>query len=68
MQAIFKKLQLTPVKFNKDGDLDKDEFATLTVDIPIVDSVQAEKVQELLGLLSKELIYIEVYGTQQEAE
>ena len=32
MDAKLKKIQITPVKFNKEGDVQKEEFATLTFD------------------------------------
>ena len=68
MEAIFKKLQLTPIKFNKDGDVSKEEFATLTVEIPMDSAGQREKVQDLLKLLSLETIFIDVYKTRKPQE
>ena len=35
MDAKLKKIQITPVKFNKDGDVQKEEFATLTFEVPL---------------------------------
>ena len=65
MEAIFKKLQLTPIKFNKDGDLQKSEFATLTVEIPMDSAGQREAVRDLLDLLSKEDIYVQIHRNKE---
>ena len=35
MDAKLKKIQITPVKFNKEGDVQKEEFATLTFEVPL---------------------------------
>ena len=68
MQAIFKKVQVIPIKFDKDGDFQKEAFATLTIEIPMDSTGQREAVMELLELIRQELIYVNVYGTEQEAK
>ena len=68
MEAYFKSLKLTPIKFDKEGDVSQPQMATFTVDIPMDSPIQHEKVQELLDLLSKEFIYIDVYKTRKPEE
>ena len=62
MDAKLKKIQITPVKFNKDGDVQKEEFATLTFEIPIDSLTQREEVMSLFELLSREWVRVEVEG------
>ena len=49
MDAKLKKIQITPVKFDKDGDVQKEEFATLTIEVPMDSAGQREAIMELLG-------------------
>ena len=62
MDAKLKKIQVTPVKFNKDGDVQKEEFATLTFEVPIDSLTQRQEIMTLFELLSREWMRIEVEG------
>ena len=62
MDAKLKKIQITPVKFNKDGDVQKEEFATLTFEVPLDSLTQRQEVMALFDLLSREWVKIEVEG------
>ena len=62
MDAKLKKIQITPVKFNKDGDVQKEEFATLTFEVPLDSLTQREEVMSLFETLSREWVRIEVEG------
>ena len=62
MDAKLKKIQITPVKFNKDGDVQKEEFATLTFEVPLDSLTQRQEVMVLFDLLSREWMRIEVEG------
>ena len=62
MDAKLKKIQITPVKFNKDGDVQKEEFATLTFEVPLDSLTQRQEVMTLFETLSREWVRIEVEG------
>ena len=62
MDAKLKKIQVTPVKFNKDGDVQKEEFATLTFEVPLDSLTQRQEVMTLFEMLSREWVRIEVEG------
>ncbi len=62
MDAKLKKIQITPVKFNKEGDVQKEEFATLTFEVPLDSLTQRQEVMALFDLLSREWVRIEVEG------
>ena len=62
MDAKLKKIQITPMKFNKDGDVDKEEFATLTIEVPMDSAGQRDAIMELIGLLNREWVQVVVEG------
>ena len=62
MDAKLKKIQITPVKFNKDGEVQKEEFATLTFEVPLDSLTQRQEVMSLFEALSREWMRIEVEG------
>lgn len=62
MDAKLKKIQITPVKFNKEGDVQKEEFATLTFEVPLDSLTQRQDVMSLFDTLSREWVRIEVEG------
>ncbi len=62
MDAKLKKIQITPVKFNKDGDVQKEEFATLTFEVPLDSLTQRQEIMSLFETLSREWVRIEVEG------
>ena len=60
MDAKLKKIQITPVKFNKDGDVQKEEFATLTFEVPLDSLTQRQEIMTLFESLSREWMRVEV--------
>ena len=62
MDAKLKKIQITPMKFDKDGDVQKEEFATLTIEVPMDSAGQREAVIAMLQLLSREWVVLSVEG------
>ena len=62
MDAKLKKIQITPVKFNKDGDVQKEEFATLTFEVPLDSLTQRQEIMTLFETLSREWVRVEVEG------
>jgi hypothetical protein len=62
MDAKLKKIQITPMKFDKDGDVQKEEFATLTIEIPMDSAGQREAIVAMLQLLSQEWVILHVEG------
>lgn len=62
MDAKLKKIQITPVKFDKEGAMQREEFATLTIDIPMDSTGQRAGVIELCELLDQEWVTLEIGG------
>ena len=60
MDAKLKKIQITPVKFDKEGDIKAGEFATVTLEIPMDSTGQRAAVIELCELLDQEWIKLEI--------
>jgi hypothetical protein len=47
MDAKLKKIQITPMKFDKEGEIQKEEFATLTIEVPMDSTSQRAAVINL---------------------
>lgn len=62
MDAKLKKIQITPMKFDKDGDVQKEEFATITIEVPMDSAGQREAIVSVLQLLSREWVVLHVEG------
>ncbi len=62
MDAKLKKIQITPMKFNKEGDVQKEEFAMLTLEVPLDSLTQKEEVMNLFDLLTREWVRLSVEG------
>ena len=62
MDAKLKKIQITPVKFDKEGDMKDAEFATVTLEIPMDSTGQRAGVIELCDLLDQEWVKVEIGG------
>ena len=62
MDARLKKIQITPMKFDKQGDVQREEFATLTIEVPMDSTGQRAAVMSLCDLLDQEWIVVEVEG------
>ncbi len=62
MDAKLKKIQITPMKFSNDGDVQKEEFATLTIEVPMDSAGQRDAIVSVLQLLSREWVVLNVEG------
>ena len=62
MDAKLKKIQITPVKFDKEGDIKAAEFATVTLEVPMDSTGQRAGVIELCELLDQEWVKVEIEG------
>ena len=62
MDAKLKKIQITPVKFDKEGDIKAGEFATLTLEVPMDSTEQRTGVIELCELLDQEWVKVVIEG------
>ena len=62
MDAKLRKVQVTPMKFNKEGDVQKEEFATLTFEVPLDSLSQREEIMALFDLLSREWVKVQIEG------
>lgn len=62
MDAKLKKIQITPMKFDKEGEIQKEEFATLTIEVPMDSTSQRGAVINLCELLDQEWVVVNVEG------
>ena len=62
MDAKLKKIQITPVKFDKEGDIKAGEFATVTLEVPMDSTGQRAAIIELCELLDQEWVVAEIGG------
>lgn len=65
MDAQIRKMTITPAKFDKDGEIKTEEYATLTLDVPMDSTGQREAIVELMGLLDKEWVKADIQSLQQ---
>lgn len=65
MDAKLKKIQITPVKFDKEGDIKDAEFATVTLQVPMDSTGQRAGIIELCELLDQEWVKLEIEGKRQ---
>ena len=62
MDARLRKIQITPMKFDKQGEIQREEFATLTIEVPMDSTGQRAAIMSLCELLDQEWIIVEVEG------
>lgn len=62
MDAKLKKIQITPIKFDKEGEPQREEFATLTLEVPMDSTGQRAGIIELCELLDQEWVTLEIRG------
>ena len=62
MDAKLKKIQITPMQFDKQGDVQREEFATLTIEVPMDSTGQRAAIISLCELLDQEWVVVEVEG------
>lgn len=60
MDAKLKKIAITPAKFDKDGEIAQEEFATLTFEVPMDSTGQRAAIMNLCELLDQEWVVVEV--------
>ena len=62
MDARLKKIQITPVKFDKEGDIKDSEFAVLTLEVPMDSTGQRAAIVALCELLDQEWVNLDIGG------
>lgn len=62
MDAKLKKIQITPVKFDKEGAIKAEEFATLTLEVPMDSTGQRAGIMALCELLDQEWVTLDIGG------
>ena len=62
MDAKLKKIQITPVKFDKDGAIKAGEFATVTLEVPMDCTGQRAAVIALCEHLDQEWVKLDIGG------
>ena len=60
MDSKLKKIQVTPLKFDKEGEVQKEEFATITLEVPLDSRSQREEMIKLFDLLTAEWVKLEI--------
>lgn len=65
MDAQLKKIAITPVTFDKEGDIKDAEFATLTIAVPMDSTGQRAAIVALTELLDQEWVSLEIGGKTQ---
>ena len=63
MDAKLKKIQITPMKFDKEGDPQKEEFATLVLEVPMDSTGQRAAIIELCELLDQQWVVAKIGKT-----
>ena len=66
MDAQIKKIGITPAKFDKEGGIAQDEFATLTLEVPIAMLTAKKEVMALFEVLSQEFVRVEITNPQEQ--
>ena len=64
MDAKLKKIQIDPVKLNADGEIQKSEMATITLEVPLDTISQKDEIVDLLDVLSKEWVKVSITSQQ----
>ena len=60
MDAKLKRIQVTPLKFDKEGEVQKEEFSTITLEVPLDSRSQREEMLKLFELLKAEWVKLEI--------
>ena len=60
MDAKLKKILVTPLKFDKEGEVQKEEFSTITLEVPLDSRSQREEMLKLFKLLTAEWVKLEI--------
>ena len=66
IEAQIKDIKVTPAHFDKHGEIDRDEYATVTLNVPM-DTIKSRAwVANLLNYLSTEYVAVEIISNQEE--
>ena len=68
LDAKLRKVAITPAKFDDEGEIKSEEFATLTLDVPMDSKAQREAIIELMELLDQEWVSAEVKARLQRMQ
>ena len=68
MDAQIRKIAITPAKFDENGDPKSEEFATLTLDVPMDSIAQRQAIIELMTLLDQQWVKVRIQSDQQRME
>ena len=60
MDAKLRKMAITPAKFDDEGEIKSEEFATLTLDVPMDSQEQRQAIVKLFELLDQEWVTADV--------
>lgn len=64
MDAKLNKIVITPAKFDKEGEIVQDEYATLTVEVPMDSTGQRQAIMGLHDVLDSEFVKVEIQSGQ----
>ena len=64
MDAKLNKIVITPAKFDKEGEIVQDEYATLTVEVPMDSTGQRQAIMGLHDVLDSEFVKVEISSDQ----
>ena len=65
MDAKLRKIQIVPAKFDDEGEIKSEEFATLTLDVPMDSTAQRQAIIELMTLLDKQWVKADIQSDRQ---
>ena len=68
MDAKLRKMAITPAKFDDEGEIKSEEFATLTLDVPMDSTAQRAAIVKLFELLDQEWVSTEVKARLQRMQ
>ena len=60
MDAKLKKILVTPLKFDKEGEVQKEDFSTITLEVHLDSRSQREEMLKLFELLTAEWVKLEI--------
>lgn len=64
LEAQLKKIQIVPTAFNDEGEVKKEQFATLTFELHLDSQIQRDELIKLLDILGKEWVKLEIIPQQ----
>lgn len=64
MDAKIKKIQINPATFDDEGEIKKEESATITFEIPLDGLTAKKEVMALFEVLTREYVKLEVENQQ----